>query len=134
MTEEPKKKVTKRSLKAVLDLDPVHPAAKLNETVKNQSNIDLLIKLGLGDPKQIIYYRKVFQDPKAAVMNTQLRKYAGEVLEDLLDIVFADQTTFQRIRMFLQNNTSGSLPTTKVNGLSEEKRDKLPSVVAKVFQ
>lgn len=64
--------------------------------------IDYLIRLGLGDVKKIFYYRQAINDPESAVKNPTLRKYVGEVLEQVLDLVFKDAQLYNRFRTLLQ--------------------------------
>ena len=70
--------------------------------VGGMQRVDLLIRLGVGDPTRIWYYRAAIMDPEAAVKSPTLRKYVGEVLERVLDILFSDAQAFNRFRAILQ--------------------------------
>ncbi len=94
-TKKPKPK-DKKGTKARVDIDPV-----LKES-RDQSHIDILVKLGLGDPNDLIGYRKAMMDPVGAISTTQYRKQAAHVLEELLDLVFSDQNLYLKIRQILE--------------------------------
>jgi len=72
---------------------------------RNIAKIDYLIRLGLGKSEdKLTYYRQAVTDPVKSVTNPQLRGYVAELLDDLLDFVFDDQTTWNRIQTLLQKN------------------------------
>jgi hypothetical protein len=58
------------------------------------------IRSGFG--QTIFYYRQAINDPESAVKNPTLRKYVGEVLEQVLDLVFKDAQLYNRFRTLLQ--------------------------------
>jgi hypothetical protein len=82
-------------------INPNIDNGKLNES-RSQTQIDYLIRLGLGDQDHLTWYRKVFANPKMANNNPYLRKYVSEVLEELLDILFSDAQMYNRLRTILQ--------------------------------
>ena len=92
-----KTKPDKKGVKGRIDLDPV-----LKES-RDQSHIDILVKLGLGDPKDLIGYRKAMMDPVSAIATTQYRSQAAHVLEELLDLIFSDQNLYLKIRQLLES-------------------------------
>jgi hypothetical protein len=71
---------------------------------RSQSQIDYLIRLGLGDNDRLNFYRQVMTDPKKANDVPYLRKYVAEVLDLTLDIIFKDPQMYNRVRTKLQDN------------------------------
>ena len=78
---------------------------------RTQTQIDYLIRLGLGDQDHLNYYRQVLKDPRKANNNPMLRKYVSFVLEELLGIVFSDTQMYNRLKLLLQEK----LPKTDVD-------------------
>ncbi len=92
-------KIKKKKLAACIDLDPQHPRIEESREVPR---IDLLIRAGLGEADQIVYYRRAMQDPHSVVTNPVYREMVAEVLDELLEIVFDDQVLFNRVRQNLE--------------------------------
>lgn len=109
-----KKPVKKKKLSQCIDLDPQLP--RVNED-RDTGRVDFLIKHGLGDPSKITYYRRAIQDPRASVASALYREYVGEVLDEILDLIFEDQVTYNRIRTQLMSRK----PLTEETGLTYDR-------------
>jgi hypothetical protein len=91
--------------KFVIINPPLHNTEKTNvNEARTQSQIDYLIRLGLGDMDRLTYYRQVFTNPQKANQTPYLRKYVAETLDLVLDIIFSDAQTYNRVRTKLQAN------------------------------
>jgi hypothetical protein len=75
---------------------------------RDVAKVDFLIRFVLGKTSnaKLTYYREAIKDPKQAVLNPQYRGYAAEVLNSLLDFVFSDPITWNRIRTIKENEVS----------------------------
>lgn len=92
--------------------------AKIDEASRAsrpQDKVDYLIRLGLGGPDRIIYYRKVITDPTSAMRDPILRPYVAKVADLLLDVLFSDLQTWNRTRQLLQQRH----PTQILSRVSE---------------
>jgi hypothetical protein len=65
---------------------------------------DFLVKMGLGDIEHLTWYRNALQDPFICVNSAQYRPVVAEVLDQLLDLIFADPVLYNRLRMQLLQN------------------------------
>lgn len=97
----PKKFVIINPPMKTTDKDP--PVLQMQEA-RQQSRIDYLIRLGLGNQDHLAYYRQAMSNPKRAIMNPNLRKYVAEVLDDILDMIFEDTQMYNRLRTLLQDD------------------------------
>lgn len=68
----------------------------------SQSKADYVIRLGLGDPDKIFFYRQAVMNPERAVTNPQLRHYVAETLERCLDLIFNDPQMWTRAQTLLR--------------------------------
>jgi len=84
-------------------INPPLSGDKMNES-RSLQKIDYLIRLGLGNQDHLSYYRQAMSDPKKAVVNPNLRKYVAEILDDVLNIIFNDSQTYNRLRTLLQKD------------------------------
>lgn len=75
---------------------------------RDVAKVDYLIRFVLGKTSnaKLTYYREAIKDPKQAVLNPQYRGYAAEVLNSLLDFVFSDPITWNRIRTIKESEVS----------------------------
>jgi hypothetical protein len=79
---------------------------QLNEIRSSQNRsmdkINFLIQNGLGsDISRLSYYRQIIQNPQQAIQSVIMRKYAAEVLNNLLGFVFSDSVMYNRLRQLL---------------------------------
>jgi len=77
---------------------------QLEEARQNRAmdKINFLITNGLGsDVSRLSYYRQIIQDPQKAIQNVVFRKYAAELLNNLLGYVFSDSVMYNRLRQLL---------------------------------
>jgi hypothetical protein len=51
--------------------------------------------------KQITWYRNALQDPSICINSAQYRPIVADVLDELLDLIFADPVLYNRLRMQL---------------------------------
>lgn len=85
--------------------------------LRSNQRIDYLVRLGLvSEPEKLLWYRKVFQSPKQAVKEFNLRPYVGETLEGLVDLIFNDDLLYNRIRTLLSRKKMKTLP----NNMTED--------------
>ena len=80
----------------------------------NQSKIDVLIRLIAARPEKLQYYRQIFSKPSQAIKDFNIRPYAGEVIDDLVDIILSDEVVYNRIRTILTRKKS------KKSGIHED--------------
>lgn len=71
---------------------------------RSQTQIDYLIRLGLGDQDRLNFYRQVMTNPKKANEVPYLRKYVSETLDLVLNMIFEDPQMYNRVRTKLQDN------------------------------
>lgn len=88
----------KRRVKSFVDLTPT--TEEIRESVDER--LDELIRYGLGDQSHLAFYRQALSDPRSSVNNVQYRKYVGESLARLLELILSDQALFVRVRTLLQ--------------------------------
>lgn len=98
-----KKIIQKVDPKQFVVINPPIKAEKINES-RSTTKIDYLIRNGLGNQDHLSYYRQAMSSPQKAINNPNLRKYVAEVLDELLNIVFNDTQTYNRVRTLLQND------------------------------
>lgn len=75
----------------------------------SSSKIDILIKSGIGNDKNITFYRKVLLNPKTSPNDPSLRNACGIVLDKAIEFILNDQITYNRFRNFLLKQRSSSL-------------------------
>lgn len=63
----------------------------------SDSKITQVIRLGLGDPTKIAWYRRILSNPVAAMNQPLYRRGEAEVLEHLLHLVLNDQQIYNRL-------------------------------------
>lgn len=85
------------------DINVQNVTEHVNHHPRSQTETDYFIRLGLGDQDHLSFYRQAIMDPSKAVMNPNLRKYVGEVSEQILDIIWGDAQMKNRLRTILQN-------------------------------
>ncbi|SRR6266705_769294 len=69
---------------------------------RSMDKINFLIQNGLGsDVSRMSYYRQIIQNPQQAIQSVIMRKYAGEILNNLLGFVFSDSVMYNRLRQLL---------------------------------
>ena len=69
---------------------------------RSMDKINFLIQNGLGsDVSRLSYYRNIIQNPQQAIQSVIMRKYAGEILNNLLGFVFSDSVMYNRLRQLL---------------------------------
>lgn len=88
-----------RKVKGFVDLAPM--AYNMKEAVDER--LDQLIRLGLGDPGHIAFFRQALANPKQSVQSAAYRDYVAHALSVLLQLILSDQVLFQRVRTTLQN-------------------------------
>lgn len=85
----------------------VNPSIATDKVVtegRSPTKIDYLIRNGLGNQDHLTYYRQAMADPKKAIANPNLRKYVAELLDEVLNIIFNDTQTYNRVRTLLQKD------------------------------
>lgn len=98
----------RRKKLSYIDLEPRLKRVDAQGTVQEdatgigQARADYAIRLGLGDPDQIYYYRQCVMDPERAVQNPQLRPYVAEVAERALRLIFEDPQMWTRAQQLLK--------------------------------
>jgi hypothetical protein len=60
--------------------------------------------MGLGDIEHLTWYRNALQDPSICINSAQYRPVVADVLDQLLDLIFADAVLYNRLRMQLLQN------------------------------
>jgi hypothetical protein len=60
--------------------------------------------MGLGDIEHLTWYRNALQDPSICINSAQYRPVVADILEQLLDLIFADPVLYNRLRMQLLQN------------------------------
>lgn len=86
-----------RKVKSFVEIDP---QTHMRESVDER--IDQLIRYGLGDPAKLAFYRAALQNPRESVNSAVYRRYVGDTLANLLQIILSDQSLFLRVRTVLQ--------------------------------
>lgn len=136
MSDGKKPVVKKKSVKGYVDLAPAlnkidpqnNQSGAMNEdaTGINQSRADYAIRLGLGDPDQLYYYRQCVMDPERAVQNPQLRPYVAEVTERALKLIFNDPQMWTRaqtlLRRMFPNQVAARMSEAAYNSLAKRAR------------
>ena len=92
---------TRKVKAAFLDLEP-NAYKPLKEQMDER--IDMLIRLGIGDPGKISFYRTAMQDPAMAVGSATYRPYAGHALASLLQVILSDTSLFNRVLTVLRTH------------------------------
>jgi len=82
----------------------------------SQSKADYVIRLGLGDPDKIFFYRQAVMNPERAVTNPQLRHYVAETLERCLDLIFNDPQMWTRAQTLLRRKYPNQVASRHVRG------------------
>lgn len=101
----------KKRTGSVIDLNPTVPTHVSEEY--NQNKLDRLIRLGLGDQQHLSYYRAAMNDPEGTVNSILYRPYVAKALDNLLDLIFDDPVTYNRIQMALQQKHGGKYVVTE---------------------
>ena len=66
---------------------------------KTNPKLDLLLRLGLADPKQLQTYRRALRSSeKQALSSPQLRTKLADLLDKLIDMITKDPSAYARIR------------------------------------
>lgn len=103
MSTEPKKKPKAGAKFVTLNPKDEVPPSSVDEMVSS-NDADYLIRLGLGDPARLNWYRQVLMRPQAAVSNPALRPYMADVFSRLMNIVASDPQMMARLKVLLQRN------------------------------
>ena len=94
--------------------------------ISNRKPIDRvtqLVQSGLGhDLQKLTYYRQVMIDPRSAFFNGIYREYGVEILNNLLNIVLNDNTTYNRVRQILLDKQHKTAHKTKSFDSSAKQR------------
>jgi hypothetical protein len=84
------------------------------EESRNNTRIDYLLRQGLiKDTSKIQFYRRVLQDPKAAVQNQVTRPMVAEILNTFLDLAFNDSVIWNRIKTIITRRHKQSISSLK---------------------
>jgi hypothetical protein len=109
-TKLPKKRILKRG-KGEIELHPELPTrfeGVIDEgrrtAARPTQKCDFLVKTGLGDIKHLTWYRNALRNPSICVNSAQYRPVVADVLDRLLDLIFADPVLYNRLRMQLLQN------------------------------
>lgn len=100
------------------------------ESRASADRVDYALKAGLAKNRnKLDYYRRAVANGNAAVRDSALRPYAGELLEELLYMVFNDQVMWNRMKLLLSRRRGSG------RGLREDVSDRgLRSLVEKSIQ
>lgn len=82
-----------------IDFDPTTETSMYRESVDER--LDYLIRIGLGDPAKLAYYRTALSDPRAAVLSALYRDMAAHALSRLIELVLSDPILYNRLRTLL---------------------------------
>jgi hypothetical protein len=78
--------------------------------------------------KQITWYRNALQDPSICINSAQYRPIAADVLDELLELIFADPVLYNLLRMQLLQRCErdGPSPSTTLKRMSGSCGGELP--------
>lgn len=107
---KPDKNKKKKRIGSIIDLNPTI-SGQLSES-RDQTRLDRLIRLGIGDQAHLSYYRAAMNDPEGVVNSVLYRPYVAKALDNLLDLIFDDPVTYNRIQMALQEKNGGKYKMT----------------------
>lgn len=82
-----------------IDFDPTTESSMYRESVDER--VDYLIRIGLGDPAKLAYYRQAIDDPRSAVKSALYREMVADVLSKLMTAVLSDPILFNRVKTLL---------------------------------
>jgi hypothetical protein len=100
--KEEKRQVSQDPKKFVIINPPLAGDENRMNEARSQTQVDYLIRLGLGDQDRLNFYRQAIMDPKKANQVPYLRQYVAEVLDLTMDIIFKDPQMYNRVRTKLQ--------------------------------
>jgi len=88
--------------------------------------IDFVLRQGLiKDLNDLPYGRVILQDPRSSIRNVAFQPVAGEIFENLLDMIFGDPVLYNKLRSDLltyQRPAESILSLDAVQALTEKSR------------
>lgn len=82
----------------------------ISESRASADRVDYALKAGLAKNRsKLDYYKRAVAGGAASVKDASLRPYAGELLEELLHMVFSDQMMWNRMKTLLTRRRSRGL-------------------------
>ena len=86
--------------------------------VPDQTNLDILLRIGLADIEQLQMFRKAMKNPEKSVKDPLLRGKLVAVLNKIMDIVTKDPSIFAKTRMKIQQKEQKALfKKSQITGL-----------------
>ena len=84
----------------------------------DQTNLDILLRIGLADIEQLQMFRKAMKNPEKSVKDPLLRGKLVAVLNKIMDIVTKDPSIFAKTRMKIQQKEQKALfKKSQITGL-----------------
>ncbi len=72
--------------------------SEIYQVVNLDSNIDTLLRLGLGDPKNVSMYRKVLKNPASVAMDNQSKQMFLKMFRVFRNIIFNNDQVYNKIK------------------------------------